>query len=132
MRRQTWYYLLGGTTLGVAATAATLAVAAAVLHEALSVAAGLLCSAVFLVPGLFLLAYARRFRARELALAHTASFASARRVLEVPELAAELKVSNAVAEKVLQTAVREGHIRGTFDPEGRFVVTSNHEAAETP
>lgn len=132
MRRLTWYNVLGAATLALAAMAATLAAAAAVLRETLSISAASLCSAVFLVPGLYFLGYARHLRAREVALTHAAAFAETRRVLEVPDLAAELKISNADAEKILRTAVREGHLRGRFDPEGRFVSTREGDPGESP
>jgi hypothetical protein len=121
VKRRTWYDLLAATTLAVAGLAAILAIAGAAFQQALSVAAATLCAIVFLIPGLYFFTYAHRLRSRDLALVHTAAFANARGVLEVKELATELAVSPADAEKILRTAIREGHLRGRFDDRGRFV-----------
>ena len=126
MNRRTWYDLLATVSLAVAGVGAIFAGAGAVLQQVISVAAATLCTLVFLVPGLYFLAYARRLNARDLALAHAAAYATARGTLDVNDLATELSVSGEVAAKILRTAVREGHLRGRFDERGRFVV------AETP
>jgi len=126
VNRRTWYDLLATVSLAVAGVGAIFAGAGAVLQQVISVAAATLCTLVFLVPGLYFLAYARRLNARDLALAHAAAYATARGTLDVNDLATELSVSGEVAAKILRTAVREGHLRGRFDERGRFVV------AETP
>ena len=124
MNRRTLYELLATVSLAVAGVGAILATAGALLQQVISVAAATLCTLVFLVPGLYFLAYARRLRARDLALAHAAAYATARGTLDVKDLARELSVSDEVAMKILQTAVREGHLRGRFDERGRFVAES--------
>jgi len=125
VNRRTWYDLLATVSLALAGVGAILAAAGAVLQQVISVAAATLCTLVFLVPGLYFLAYARRLSARDLALAHAAAYATARGTLEVNDLATELSVTGEVATRILRTAVREGHLRGRFDERGRFV-------AETP
>ena len=55
------------------------------------------------------------------ALAHTAAFAISRGAFDLQDLASELSVSKDDAEKILQTAVQEGHLRGRFDDRGRFI-----------
>jgi len=121
MNRRMWYDLLATVSLALAGVGAVLAAAGAVLQQVISVAAATLCTLVFLVPGLYFLAYARRLKARDLALAHAAAFATARGTLDVQDLAAELSVSGEVATRILRTAIREGHLRGRFDDRGRFV-----------
>lgn len=125
MNRRTWYELLGTVSLALAGVGAVFAGAGAVLQQVISVAAAALCALVFLVPGLYFLAYARRLKARDLALVHAAAYATARGTLDVKDLATELSVSGEAATRILRTAVREGHLRGRFDERGRFV-------AETP
>ena len=121
MKQRTWYDLLATASLATAGVAAILAVAGAALQHFLSVAAATLCAIVFFVPGAYCLAYARRLQARDLALAHAAAFAKARGTLDLTELATELAVSSSDAEKILLTAVTEGHLRGRFDGRGRFI-----------
>ena len=121
MNRRTLYEVLATMSLAVAVVGAILAAAGAVLQQVISVAAATLCVIVFLVPGLYFLAFARRLRSRDLALAHAAAYAVTRGTLEVTDLAAELSVSDEVAARILRTAVREGHLRGRFDDHGRFV-----------
>ena len=121
MKRQTGYELLAAVTLAIAGGLVVLAVAGAALQQTMSVAAASLCAFTFLVPGLCFLAYGRRLRARDIALVHAAAFATARGTLEVEDLASELRVSREDAEKILRTAVREGHLAGDFDERGRFV-----------
>lgn len=130
MNRRTLYEVLATVSLSVACVAGILAGAGAVLQQVITVAAATLCSFVFLVPGLYFLAYARRLRTRDLALAHAASFAATRGTLEVSDLATELSVSKEEAMKILRTAVREGHLRGRFDERGRFVVEPDEPATE--
>jgi len=125
VKLRTWYQIVSAATLAVAGGSAILAVAGAALQQTLSATAASLCAAAFLVPGLFFFAYQGRFRARDLALAHVAAFARARGTLRLDELADELHVSPEDAEKVLQTAVREGHLRGSFDERGRFVAATS-------
>ena len=125
MNRRTWYDLLATASLALAGVGAILAAAGAVLQQVIGVAAATLCTFIFLVPGLYFLAYARRLKARDLALTHAAAYATARGTLDVNDLATELSVSSEAAMRILRTAVREGHLRGRFDERGRFV-------AETP
>jgi len=128
VNRRTLYEVLATITLAVAGVSGILAGAGAVLQQVISVAAATLCAFVFLVPGLYFLAYARRLRFRDLALAHAAAYAVTRGTLEVSDLAAELSVSGEVAARILRTAVREGHLRGRFDERGRFVAEPNGPA----
>jgi hypothetical protein len=116
-------------SLALAGVSGILAGAGAVLQQVISVAAATLCAFVFLVPGLYFLAYARRLGSRDLALAHAAAYAVTRGTLELSDLAAELSVSGEVAARILRTAVREGHLRGRFDERGRFVAEANGPAA---
>ena len=125
MKPRTWYQIVSAATLAIAGGSAILAVAGAALQQTLGATAASLCAAVFLIPGLFFFAYQRRFRARDLALAHVAAIARARGTLDLDELAGELHVSRADAEKVLRTAIREGHLQGTFDERGRFVAATS-------
>jgi len=125
VNRRTLYELLATTSLAIAGVGGILAGAGAVLQQVISVAAATLCALVFLVPGLYFLGYAQRLKARDLALAHAAAYATARGTLDVKDLAAELSVSGEVAAKILRTAVREGHLRGRFDERGRFVAETD-------
>jgi len=125
VNRRTLYDLLATTSLAVAGVGGILATAGALLQQVISVAAATVCTLVFLVPGLYFLSYARRLKARDLALAHAAAYATARGTLDVKDLAAELAVSGEVAAKILRTAVREGHLRGRFDESGHFVAETN-------
>jgi len=128
VNRRTLYEVLATISLAVAGVSGILAGAGAVLQQVISVAAATLCAFVFLVPGLYFLAYARRLGSRDLALAHAAAYAVTRGTLEVNDLAAELSVSDEVAARILGTAVREGHLRGRFDERGRFVAEPNGPA----
>ncbi len=132
MKLRTWYQAVSAATLAIAGGSAILAVAGAALQQTLSVTAASLCAAVFLIPGLFFFAYQRRFRARDLALDHVAAFARARGTVDLRDLADELHVSREDAEKVLRTAVREGHLRGTFDDRGRFVAATSGPGGPAP
>src|SRR5207247_8817375 len=73
------------------------AAAGAVLQQLISVAAATLCAFLFLIPGLYFLGYARRLKARDLALVHAAAYATARGTIDVQDLATELSVSREVA-----------------------------------
>jgi len=126
VKPRTWYQIVSAATLAIAGGSAILAVAGAALQQTLSATAASLCAAVFLVPGLFFFAYQRRFRARDLALAHVAAIARARGTLDLGDLAGELQVSREDVEKVLRTAVREGLLQGTFDARGRFVAATSN------
>jgi len=128
VNRRTLYEVLATVSLAVAVVAGILAGAGALLQQVISVAAATLCAFVFLVPGLYFLAYARRLRSCDLALAHAAAYAITRGTFEVSDLAAELSVSGEVATRILRTAVREGHLRGGFDERGRFVAEPNGPA----
>jgi len=119
------YDLLGTVSLALAGVGGILAAAGAVLQQLIGVAAATLCAFLFLIPGLYFLGYARRLKARDLALAHAAAYATARGTLDLQDLAAELSVSREVAMNILRTAVREGHLRGRFDERGRFVAETN-------
>jgi hypothetical protein len=128
VKRQTWYDLVATIALAVGGVAGFLAAVGAALIQPLSAAAAAVCAIAFLIPGLYILGYARGLRARDVALAHTAAFATSRGAFEVQDLASELSVSKDDAEKILQTAVREGHLRGHFDHRGRFVSEPNQAA----
>jgi len=73
------------------------------------------------VPGLFFLGYAHRLTVRDIALQHVAALAHSRGVLDTQELANELNVPRPDADRILRAAIREGHARGAFEAEGRFV-----------
>jgi len=113
--------MLGAGALAIAGLSTVLAIAGAALQQGLSVAAASLCAALFLVPGLYFLGYSRRLSFREIALAHTASFATAREAIRIQELADELQVPPNDAAEILRTAIREGHVRGRFEGADRFV-----------
>lgn len=113
--------MLGVSALAIAGLSTIVAVAAAALQQGMSVAAASLCAALFLVPGLYFLGYSRRLSSREIALAHAASFARAREAIRIQELADELQVPPKDAERILRTAIREGHVRGRFEGVDRFV-----------
>jgi len=115
------YDLLGTVSLALAGVGGILAATGAVLQQLISVAAATLCAFLFLIPGLYFLGYARRLKARDLALVHAAAYATARGTIDVQDLAEELSVSSQAATNILRTAVREGHLRGRFDERGRFV-----------
>lgn len=113
--------MLGVSALTIAGLSTILAIAGAALQQGLSVAAASLCAALFSVPGLYFLGYSRRLRSREIALAHAASFATARQAIRIQELADELRVPPKDAERILRTAIQEGHVRGRFEGPDRFV-----------
>ena len=121
MKPQALYEVLGAATLAIATAAGVLAATGVALQQFVSVAAATLCAVVFLVPGLYFLGYSRRLRSRELALAHTAAFVRSREVVPIEDLAEELQVSREVADRILRTALREGHVRGRFETPTRFV-----------
>jgi hypothetical protein len=123
-----WYDLVATIALAVGGVAGILAAVGAALNQPLSAAAAAVCAIVFLIPGLYVLGYARGLRARDVALAHTAAFAISRGAFDVQDLASDLSVSKDDAEKILQTAVREGHLRGRFDDRGRFVAEADEAA----
>lgn len=121
MNRHRLYEIFGWTTLGVSGMAGGLAVVAAVMQQGLGAAAAALCAFLFLAPGVVVLGFSRRLRARDVALAHTAAFVAARESVRIQDLADELRVPAADAERILQTAIREGHVRGRFEDPDRFV-----------
>jgi len=121
VNRRSAYKLLGAGTLAIAGLSTILAIAGAALQQGLSVAAASLCAALFFVPGLYFLGYYRRLDSREIALAHAASFATARPAIRIQELADELRVPPKDAERILRTAIQEGHLRGRFEGGDRFV-----------
>lgn len=122
MNPRSRYEALAIGALCVSGLAAVLAVVGTAFQQALSAAASILCSTLFLIPGLYFLGYSRRLRARDVALAHVARFAAGRDAIRIYDLADFLRVSPADAEKLLRTAVREGHLRGRFEDPDRFVV----------
>ena len=81
MNRRTLYDLLGTVSLALAGVGGILAAAGAVLQQLISVAAATLCAFLFLIPGLYFLGYARRLKARDLALVHAAAYATHRGAL---------------------------------------------------
>lgn len=121
MNPRSVYAILGAGALAIAGLSTTLAIAGAALQQGLSVAAASLCAALFLVPGLYFLGHSRRLSSREIALAHTASFATARDAIRIKDLADELQVPPKDAEQILRTAIREGHLRGRFEGADRFI-----------
>ena len=122
MNRRVWYELVAAGTLAISLVGVVLAAAGAALQRTLGVAASSLCAIAFLVPGLYFLGYSRRLRARDLALAHTAAFVHTREAIEIQDLADELKVPRADAERILRIAVQEGYLTGTFESGNRFVL----------
>jgi hypothetical protein len=124
VNRRRGYVWLAAGTLVVSGVAAVLAAAGVALQQVLGVAASTLCAGLFLVPGLYFLAYARRLGARDVALAHVARLAEGRDTVRIQELAEELDVPPADAEKILRTALREGHLQGRFEGSDRFVPES--------
>jgi len=54
-------------------------------------------------------------------LAHAASFAKGRDSIGIRDLADELQVPRAAALRVLQVAIQEGYLRGTFRGSDTFV-----------
>jgi len=121
VNRRSPYVTLGIGALAIAGLSAILALAAAALQQDLSVAAASLCAGLFFVPGLYFLGYSRRLRSREIALAHAASFATAREAIRIQDLADELRVPPKDAERILRIAIQEGHVRGRFEGRDRFV-----------
>src|SRR5439155_17388949 len=89
--------------------------------QVLGVAAAALCAVLLLVPGLFFLAFSRRLASRDLGLAHAASFAKGREAIRIQDLADELRVPREAAMRVLQVAIQEGYLRGTFRGSETFV-----------
>ncbi len=113
--------MLGAATLAIATLAGVLAAAGVALQQLVSVAAASLCAVLLLIPGLYFLGYSRRLASRELALVHTAAFVRSREAVPIEDLAEELHVSREDADRILRTAVREGHVRGRFETPTRFV-----------
>src|SRR5439155_8367923 len=121
LNRRMLYELLAAGTLGLSGVGVVLAVAGAAFQQVLGVAAASLCAVLLLVPGLFFLAFSRRLASRDLALAHAASFAKGRDSIGIQDLADELQVPRAAALRVLQVAIQEGYLRGTFRGSDTFV-----------
>jgi hypothetical protein len=121
VNRRNLYELVATGTLAMSAIGAVLATAGAILQQALGALAASLCAVVFVVPGLYFLAYARRLRARDVALAHAATFVRGHAAIRVQDLAEELRVAREDAERILRIAVREGFLRGRFEGPDRFV-----------
>src|SRR5204863_491578 len=78
------------------------------------------------------LAFSRRLASRELALAHAASFAKGRDSIGTQDLADELQVPRAAALRVLQVAIQEWYLRGTFRGRDTFVAERATEREEDP
>jgi hypothetical protein len=121
VNRRNPYELVAIGTLAMSAIGAVLATAGAILQQALGALAASLCALVFVVPGLYFLAHARRLRARDVALAHAATFVRGHAAIRVQDLAEELRVAREDAERILRIAVREGFLRGRFEGTDRFV-----------
>jgi hypothetical protein len=115
------YEFLAAGTLALSGVAIVLAVAGTALQAGLGVAASSLCAILFLVPGLYFLGHARALRSRDIALVHVAGLAARRASIRIQDLAEELHVSPVDADRILRTAVREGHLRGRFEGPDRFV-----------
>lgn len=121
MNKRNLYDVVATGTLAMSAIGAVLATAGAILQQALGALAASLCALVFVVPGLYFLAFARRLRSRDVALTHAATFVRERSVIRVQDLADELQVPPKDAERILRTAVLEGFLRGKFEGTDRFV-----------
>jgi len=130
MNRRVGYEMLGIVTLALSAAATVLAVAGAAFQQTLGVGAASLCAVLLVVPGLYFLGYSRRLGARDLALAHTAAFVKARGDIRIQDLAEELHASPATTRHVLRIAVQEGHVRGHFEGDARFVAERPHPPEE--
>lgn len=119
--RRIRYDMLAWGALAISGIAALLAAAGVALGQGLAGAASGLCALLFVVPGLYFLGFSRSLRSRDVALAHAASFAAARKDIRIQDLAAEMHVTQEDAERILRTAVAEGHVRGQFEGHDRFV-----------
>ncbi len=124
MRRTSAYRLLALGCLGVAATAAVLAVVALGLAHGFEAGAAALCALVFVIPGLLFLRYWGQLASRDLALAHVARLAEQAGVTDARSLGTALDVPEADAAKIVRIALREGRLQGEMDPRGRFVAAS--------
>ncbi len=121
MRQVRLYRILTLVCLWAAGAAAVLMAVALVLNHVAEGAAAALCAAVFFVPGFLFLRYWRRLYARDLALAHAAKLADEAGVTDGRQLGEQLQVSEDDAKKILTIAIREGHLQGALDSNGRFV-----------
>ena len=130
LNRPVVYELLAAGTLGLSGVGVVLAVAGAAFQQVLGVAAAALCAVLLLVPGLFFLAFSRRLASRDLALAHAASFAKGREAIRIQDLADELRVPREAAMRVLQVAIHEGYLRGTFRGSNTFVPEKDTQRRE--
>src|SRR5438128_10230221 len=90
VKRQTWYELVATVALAIGGVAGILAAVGAALIQPLSAAAAALCAVVFLVPGLYILGYARGLRARDDALAQTAEYEITLGQFDLQDLASDL------------------------------------------
>lgn len=124
-----YYRILAIFCLAIACLMTALAVFAGVLGQALSAAAAGLCAVVFVVPGLLFLNQAYRLFLRRTALEHVGSVAEDRGIVDMETLGRDLNVSKEGAERILRKAVREGHARGEFDSDGRFVAATARRCA---
>jgi len=124
VRAGTWYFGLGALALLSAAIAAALALVGVALADPAAAGASALCSVVFLIPGLVFLGRGRYLRIRESVLGRIAALAESRGVVDIEGLAEELTLPREDAERLLRWSVREGRLRGTVDPRGRFVAAT--------
>jgi hypothetical protein len=124
VRRLRLYRTLTVVSLWAAGAAAVLTVVAVVLARPFEATAAALCAAVFFLPALAFLRYWRRLYVRDLALAHAAKIAEEAGVVDAKTLGEKLSVSQADATKILQLAIREGHVEGDVDDRGEFVSAS--------
>src|SRR5438552_15329111 len=124
------YELLAAGTLGLSGVGVVLAVAGAAFQQVLGVAAASLCSVLLLVAGLFFLAFSRRLASRDLALAHAAPSAKGREAIRIHDLADELRVPREAAMRVLQVAIHEGYLRGTFRGSTTFLPEKDTQRRE--
>lgn len=121
MRRLRLYRLLTLCCLWASGATAVLMAVAFALSRAFEAGAAALCAAVFFVPGILFLRHWRRLYVRDLALAQAANLAEKAGVTDGKALGTQLEVPQEDATKILQTAIREGHLRGEMDKRGRFV-----------
>ena len=116
------YTILAVVAMAVAAGATVLAIVGLASAQAAAAGAAAVCAAAFFVPGLAFYNYARKLRLRETALEHVAQLAHAAGTLDLDRFASDLRLSDDDARKILTKVVAEGHLRGRFDSEERFIV----------
>lgn len=129
MRRVRVYHILTLFCLWATGAAAVLMAVALALSHAFEAGAAALCAGAFFVPGLLFLRHWRRLYVRDLALIRVAKVADEVGVADGKALAKELDVPEADVTKILQTAIREGHLQGQVDEKGRFVSATTPRCA---